>query len=52
MKHEELLLASEEKKEAVDYRQYVKERFEITDKDAEKIESFEAKNLPGHYKGQ
>lgn len=52
MKIEEPSLPSVENKEAIDYKQYAKDRFEINDEDAEKIEPFEAKNLPEHYKRQ
>lgn len=52
MKIEEPPLPSVEKREVVDYKQYAKDRFEIKNEDAEKIQSFEIENLPEHYKRQ
>ncbi|OGZ34156.1 MAG: hypothetical protein A2Y98_02375 [Candidatus Portnoybacteria bacterium RBG_19FT_COMBO_36_7] len=52
MKDEKPVLSSIEKKDEIDYKQYVKERFEIDDEEAEKIELFEAESLSEHYKRQ
>lgn len=42
----------EEEKGTVDYRQYLKDRFELKDEEADRIKSLEVKNLPEYYKKQ
>lgn len=52
MKFEKSDISSTESSEAIDFQKFLKDYLELEDKDVERIELLEAKNLPEHYKIQ